>query len=139
METDDARTAVLEAADELFYARGVQAVGMDAVRTAAGIPLKRMYALFPSKADNILTAFSVSLSEKGGEVFFTGEVDSWIKGEDRGNLMTSFKSGFEKDTNSTRVGSQGRKRVVEKQFFPSRSGRTSVRTPTARVEVYSET
>ena len=51
METDDARTAVLEAADELFYARGVQAVGMDAVRTAAGIPLKRMYALFPSKAD----------------------------------------------------------------------------------------
>jgi|TARA_B100001964_G_C14216054_1_gene592863 hypothetical protein len=51
-------------------------------------------------------------------VFFTGEVDSWIKGEDRGNLMTSFKSGFEKDTNSTRVGPQGRKRVVEKQFFP---------------------
>lgn len=51
METDDARKAVLDAADELFYARGVQAVGMDELRTAAGISLKRMYALFPSKAD----------------------------------------------------------------------------------------
>lgn len=51
METDESRTAVLKAADELFYARGVQAVGMDELRTAAGISLKRMYALFPSKAD----------------------------------------------------------------------------------------
>lgn len=47
--------------------------------------------LFPVKADNILTAFILTLSEKGGEAFFTGEVDSWIKGEGRGNLMTSFK------------------------------------------------
>lgn len=51
METDAARKAVLEAADELFYSRGVQSVGMDELRTAAGISLKRMYALFPSKAD----------------------------------------------------------------------------------------
>lgn len=51
METDEPRAAVLKAADELFYARGVQAVGMDELRTAAGISLKRMYALFPSKAD----------------------------------------------------------------------------------------
>lgn len=51
MEPDNARTAVLDAADELFYARGVQAVGMDALRSAAGISLKRMYALFPSKSD----------------------------------------------------------------------------------------
>ncbi len=51
MDTDAARKAVLNAADELFYARGVQAVGMDELRTAAGISLKRMYALFPSKAD----------------------------------------------------------------------------------------
>lgn len=52
-------------------------------------------------------------------MFFTGEVDSWIKGEDRENLMTSFKLGFEKDTNSTRVGPQGRKRVVENIFTRS--------------------
>ncbi|WP_422395694.1 TetR/AcrR family transcriptional regulator [Rhodococcus sovatensis] len=51
MEMDSARVAVLDAADELFYARGVQAVGMDELRTAAGISLKRMYALFPSKSD----------------------------------------------------------------------------------------
>lgn len=51
METDASREAVLKAADDLFYSRGVQAVGMDELRTAAGISLKRMYALFPSKAD----------------------------------------------------------------------------------------
>ena len=44
-----AREQVVAAADELFYTRGIQSVGMDEVRTAAGISLKRMYALFPSK------------------------------------------------------------------------------------------
>lgn len=51
MEPDSGRTSVLHAADELFYARGVNAVGMDELRAAAGISLKRMYALFPSKAE----------------------------------------------------------------------------------------
>lgn len=45
---------VLEAADRLFYSRGIQAVGMDAVRTEAGVPLKRLYAEFPSK-EHLLT------------------------------------------------------------------------------------
>jgi len=49
MDDATARTRVIEVAAELFYARGIQAVGMDEVRTAAGISLKRMYALFPSK------------------------------------------------------------------------------------------
>jgi AcrR family transcriptional regulator len=40
---------ILEAADRLFYRRGIQAVGMDAVRTESGVPLKRLYAEFPSK------------------------------------------------------------------------------------------
>ena len=44
-----AREQVIGAADALFYARGIQSVGMDEVRTTAGISLKRMYALFPSK------------------------------------------------------------------------------------------
>ena len=43
------RDRILEAAERLFYSQGVQAVGMDAVRTAAGVPLKRLYAQFPSK------------------------------------------------------------------------------------------
>ena len=44
------RDQVLAAADRLFNERGIQAVGMDAIRDAAGIPLKRLYLHFPSKA-----------------------------------------------------------------------------------------
>ena len=51
MDDETARTRVLDAAEELFYARGVQAVGMDAVRAASGVSLKRLYRLFPAKAD----------------------------------------------------------------------------------------
>src|ERR1044071_3398761 len=50
-----ARDTVVAAADRLFYARGVQAVGMDAVRSEAGVSLRRIYALFPSK-DDLITA-----------------------------------------------------------------------------------
>ncbi|MEV6134472.1 TetR/AcrR family transcriptional regulator [Nocardia sp. NPDC051990] len=49
-----ARERVLAAADRLFYAHGVQSVGMDAVRSEAGISLKRIYFLFPSKDDLIV-------------------------------------------------------------------------------------
>lgn len=49
-----AQEAVVRAADELFYTRGVQAVGMDAVRTAAGVSLKRIYSLFASKDELIV-------------------------------------------------------------------------------------
>ena len=40
---------IVAAADRLFYRHGIQAVGMDAVRTESGVPLKRLYAAFPSK------------------------------------------------------------------------------------------
>ena len=49
IDSQQARSQVLLAADDLFYRRGIQAVGMDAVRSAAGISLKRLYSLFPSK------------------------------------------------------------------------------------------
>ena len=39
------------AAERLFNARGVQGVGMDAIRDESGVPLKRLYREFPSKAD----------------------------------------------------------------------------------------
>jgi AcrR family transcriptional regulator len=42
-------TRVLDAAERLFYARGIQAVGMDEVRTAADVSLRRLYQLFASK------------------------------------------------------------------------------------------
>lgn len=44
-----AREQALDAAEELFYGRGVQSVGMDDVRGASGVSLKRLYQLFPAK------------------------------------------------------------------------------------------
>ncbi|WP_415949909.1 TetR/AcrR family transcriptional regulator [Streptomyces sp. KLOTTS4A1] len=49
-----ARTALLDAAEALFYERGIQAVGMDAIRTAAGMPLKRIYGLYATKEDLVV-------------------------------------------------------------------------------------
>nr|WP_051799079.1 TetR/AcrR family transcriptional regulator [Streptomyces sp. NRRL S-337] len=48
---DEARGRILDAAEELFYGRGVQAVGMDELRAAAGVSLKRLYQCFPAKQD----------------------------------------------------------------------------------------
>lgn len=49
MDHADARMRLLDTADVLFYERGVQAVGMDELRSAAGVSLKRLYQSFPSK------------------------------------------------------------------------------------------
>ncbi|MEU9826280.1 TetR/AcrR family transcriptional regulator [Micromonospora chersina] len=49
MDHTTAETRLLDAADTLFYERGIQAVGMDAIRAASGVSLKRTYQLFPSK------------------------------------------------------------------------------------------
>ncbi len=38
----DAREQVLDTAGRLFAERGVQAVGMDAIRDASGVSLKRI-------------------------------------------------------------------------------------------------
>ncbi|MFI1028956.1 TetR/AcrR family transcriptional regulator [Streptomyces sp. NPDC020951] len=49
MDSATAREQALDAAETLFYGRGVQAVGMDDVRGASGVSLKRLYQLFPAK------------------------------------------------------------------------------------------
>ncbi|MFF7450045.1 MULTISPECIES: TetR family transcriptional regulator [unclassified Streptomyces] len=49
MDSDTARERALDAAEELFYGRGVQSVGMDDIRGASGVSLKRLYQLFPAK------------------------------------------------------------------------------------------
>jgi AcrR family transcriptional regulator len=49
MDQETAYTGVLDAADRLFYARGIQAVGIDEIRSASGVSLKRLYQCFPSK------------------------------------------------------------------------------------------
>jgi AcrR family transcriptional regulator len=49
VDVDEARVALLDAAEELFYERGIQAVAIDEVRGASGVSLKRLYQVFPAK------------------------------------------------------------------------------------------
>jgi AcrR family transcriptional regulator len=49
VDRDEASRRLLDAAESLYYARGIQAVGIDEVRAAAGISLTRLYQLYPSK------------------------------------------------------------------------------------------
>ncbi len=56
MDLQTAETRVLDAAGELFYGRGVQTVGMDDIRDASGVSLKRLYQLFPNK-EHLVTAY----------------------------------------------------------------------------------
>jgi AcrR family transcriptional regulator len=49
LDDDAVRTKVLETADRLYYTLGIQAVGMDTLRSESGVSLKRLYRLFPSK------------------------------------------------------------------------------------------
>ncbi|MFF0453134.1 TetR/AcrR family transcriptional regulator [Nocardia africana] len=48
------RAALLDAAEQLMYAHGVQAVGMDRIREACGLSLKRIYSLYPTKDDLVV-------------------------------------------------------------------------------------
>jgi AcrR family transcriptional regulator len=50
------RGQVLDAVEQVFYARGIQAANMSDLRDAAGLPLRRIYRLFPSK-DELIVAF----------------------------------------------------------------------------------
>jgi AcrR family transcriptional regulator len=54
MTENELRDEVVTAADRLYYARGVQAVGMDELRAASGTSLKKLYAMFPSKESIVL-------------------------------------------------------------------------------------
>lgn len=49
MDDATAERQVLGAADRLFYERGIRTVGMDEIRDASGVSLKRLYRLFPAK------------------------------------------------------------------------------------------
>lgn len=51
----DTRAHIVTVADELFYARGFQSVGMDEIRSRAGVSLKKLYAAFPGK-DQLVAA-----------------------------------------------------------------------------------
>lgn len=49
LSDEAARDAVIATADRLYNLRGIQTVGMDALRDESGVSLKRLYKLFPSK------------------------------------------------------------------------------------------
>ncbi|MFF1379765.1 TetR/AcrR family transcriptional regulator [Streptomyces sp. NPDC058308] len=51
MDHVEAEARLLDAAEALFYERGIQAVGMDQVRAGSGVSLKRLYRVFPSKSE----------------------------------------------------------------------------------------
>lgn len=52
------REALLDTAERLFYRRGIQAVGMDEVRAASGLPLKRIYRFFATKEDLVVAVLA---------------------------------------------------------------------------------
>jgi AcrR family transcriptional regulator len=56
MDLQTAEARALDAAEDLFYRRGVHAVGMDDIRDTSGVSLKRLYQLFPNK-ERLVTAF----------------------------------------------------------------------------------
>jgi AcrR family transcriptional regulator len=51
LAADDRRDDVLRAADELFYRNGISAVTMADIRDRSGVAFRRLYSLFPRKAD----------------------------------------------------------------------------------------
>ena len=74
MDSDTARTRLLDAAEELFYARGIQTVGLDDIRAASGVSLKRLYRVFPAKEQLVEaylerrdTRWRAALSEYAGQ------------------------------------------------------------------------
>ncbi|MFV2179333.1 TetR/AcrR family transcriptional regulator [Actinomadura sp. LOL_016] len=76
MERQEAETRLLDAAEALFYRRGVQAVGMDDLRAASGVSLKRLYGTFPSK-EALVTAY---LERR--DLRWTGDLESYVATRD---------------------------------------------------------
>jgi AcrR family transcriptional regulator len=56
VDRGDAMGRLLVAAERLYYSRGIHSVGMDEVRAAAGVSLKRLYQLYPSK-EHLVAAY----------------------------------------------------------------------------------
>ncbi|MDQ1176402.1 MULTISPECIES: TetR/AcrR family transcriptional regulator [unclassified Microbacterium] len=50
----ETRDRIVDAADALYYTRGIGQVGMDSVRDTAGVSLRALYKEFPAKDDLIV-------------------------------------------------------------------------------------
>jgi AcrR family transcriptional regulator len=51
LSRESSQESILRSADQLFYERGIAGVGMADVRDSAGVSLRRLYSLHPSKSD----------------------------------------------------------------------------------------
>ncbi|PXY21374.1 TetR/AcrR family transcriptional regulator [Prauserella muralis] len=63
MDKAEATTRLLDAAEAEFYERGIQAVGMDAIRARSGVSLKRLYQCFPAK-EQLVEAYLLRRDER---------------------------------------------------------------------------
>jgi AcrR family transcriptional regulator len=73
MTAGEADQAVLDAADRLFYGRGLALVTMPDIRDAAGVSLRRLYSLYPSKRE--LVAAWLSSRHLRWMAWFTAAVE----------------------------------------------------------------
>ncbi len=73
IDDETARAAVLRAANDVFYARGIAGVGMADVRDESGVSLRRLYHLYPSKRE--LVAAWLRDRHSTWMEWFTGSVD----------------------------------------------------------------
>lgn len=92
IDDDASRALVLAAAGSLFYARGFTGVGMDDLRAASGVPLKRLYRLFPSKdviVNEVLLAW-----KRGWVAGVTAQVESTQDPRERLLAVYDFLAGW---------------------------------------------
>lgn len=82
----DQRERLLDAAEGLFYARGVQAVSMDEIRARSGLPLKRIYQLYPGK-DELTIAFLARRDRA-----WRGRLEAYVSGvaDPAGKILAVF-------------------------------------------------
>jgi AcrR family transcriptional regulator len=76
LTVDGAHRRVLDAADILFYERGISGVAIADIRDASGVSLRRIYVLYPSKKD--LVAAWLNDRHDRWMSWFTGSVDRHI-------------------------------------------------------------
>lgn len=90
LDHDEARERLLAAAEALYYARGIHAVGMDEVRDRAGVSLARLYRLFPSKAH--LVAGYLRARDERWRARLAGWVDAHVPADagPRARLLAVF-------------------------------------------------
>jgi len=93
----DARIArVLDTAEQLFYARGVHAVGMDELITSTGLAKMSVYRLFPTK-DELVGAYLARLAARILDLIDT---DIAVHADDPRQGLLSILDAIEADLNS---------------------------------------